>query len=68
MICSSCSTLSILHTKRNCFRCQTLMYKNLYIICDDCALKDQICNICLKKMTPINIIKNRSGGCRCGSK
>lgn len=67
MLCSSCSTLSILHAQKNCFKCQSIIYSNLYIVCDNCSTKDQICNICLKKTTPIKN-KNYFGGCRCGSK
>lgn len=67
MLCSSCSTLSILHAQNNCFKCQSVIYNNLYVVCDTCSIKDHICNICLKKTTSV---KNKGilGGCRCGGK
>lgn len=68
MLCSSCATLSILYSKRTCFRCKIEIYSNLYVICDTCATKDQVCNICLKKNNASQNIKKQSGGCRCGSK
>ena len=66
MLCSSCSTLTILHTKKNCFRCKAIMYNSLFVLCDACANKEQVCNACLKKIN--KNIKNFSGGCRCGAK
>ena len=65
MLCAACAGLLILHTKKVCIRCKSIIYTNLYVLCDKCADQDQVCNICLKKIN--KNIKNNTVGCRCGS-
>lgn len=65
MICSSCSKLSFLFTKKSCVRCYAEVIANLAILCDNCSKKDSVCAVCLKK-TQNTPIRNKMGKCRCG--
>lgn len=70
MFCSQCSKLAILNTNRVCVRCQGSILNNLSCICDNCSKQQNICAICLKKISSAmgpngNILRR---GCRCGGK
>ncbi len=66
MLCSSCSTLLFNYNKHNCVKCNKIIEKNMFILCDDCSFQDQTCSVCLKKTNGHLSKKNR--GCRCQSK
>lgn len=70
MFCIQCSKLAILNTNRICVRCQGNILNNLSCICDKCSKDQNICSICLKKISS-SIGKNHNAlrkGCRCGGK
>jgi hypothetical protein len=70
MFCSHCSKLAILNAIRICVRCQGHITNNISCICDKCSKDQNICSICLKKISS-GIGKNGNGlrrGCRCGGK
>lgn len=63
MLCSNCSKLSILHTKRTCIKCQGEVFNNISVLCDFCSLTDKMCAICLKKMQNSLADKLKNAGC-----
>jgi len=65
MMCSNCSKLAFLYTKKQCMRCQGVVVVNVAVICELCSTNDKICSVCLKKLTPL---QPKSGGCNCGKK
>ena len=68
MLCSNCAKLAMLATKRRCHKCGLWILNNLYVICEECSEKEQVCAICLKKISGsvTNQFKNRGCG-RCGN-
>lgn len=67
MICSSCSKLSSIATKKQCKKCKTDIYSNIAVICNSCSDKNNICAYCLKKL--LSDSKLRPKGCfSCGNK
>lgn len=65
MMCSSCSRLAFLYTKKICIRCQGEVAVNIAVICEICSIKNKICSVCSKK---IQNQPPRTGGCGCGKK
>ena len=66
MICSKCSKLNILESKRKCVKCKGDVYYNIYVICTICSLQDGVCSICLKKTTKEEFLNVAKQSCNCG--
>ncbi len=64
MMCSGCSKLSFLYTKKNCLKCQSEVIITIAVICEICSSKSKICSACLRKLPS----PNHTGGCGCGKK
>lgn len=65
MLCSNCSKLMILYTKKKCVRCQSDVIQNISVICEYCSLRENICAACLKKINNPSLARKK--GCNCGS-
>jgi len=66
MLCPNCSKLAILNTERTCLRCKGKILNNLSCICDRCSTEQNMCSICLKRLTKPLDIKTRRGCKACG--
>jgi hypothetical protein len=66
MLCNTCSTLLLKYNQHKCIKCKEKIEINMYILCDECSKKDQVCSICLKHIV-LNANKKQNG-CRCQSK
>lgn len=69
MICSECSKMAILNSKKICIRCGGVIMNNLSCICEQCSKENNICSICLKKTNINNSLNNNKlrPGCKsCG--
>jgi hypothetical protein len=64
-MCSGCSKLAFVYTKKTCHRCQGAVVVNIAVICELCSAKDHICTVCLKR---IQNSPPRTKGCGCGKK
>ena len=51
MLCPNCNKLAILNTQRTCLRCQGKILNNLSCICDRCSAEQNMCSICLKRIS-----------------
>jgi hypothetical protein len=68
MLCSNCSKLAMLVTKRICIRCKSLVSNNISILCELCSKTEKVCSVCLKKIN-VELKQQRYRGCgRCGGK
>lgn len=67
MFCSNCSKLSYMHTKKNCIKCQAVVFNNISTICERCSSSDLVCSVCLKKISNNNFVANKNIGFGCKS-
>lgn len=65
MICTNCSNLVFLNTRKNCVKCRGEVLNNLSVMCDNCSNTIKQCAVCLKKILPPS---KQSKGCGCGNK
>lgn len=65
MICANCSKLAFLKTNKNCIKCQSVIFNNLFVLCDFCSNTEKKCAVCLKNVLLSN---KQSRGCGCGGK
>jgi len=66
MICKNCAKLNINNSIKKCVKCKIEIYLNLQIICSACATEDNVCSICLKKMSNKQLEIPKLTGCNCG--
>lgn len=72
MLCNNCNKLAFASTNKKCMKCPLDVFKSIAILCISCSEKDNICEICLKKLIPTqnmnNLIKpffkSKCGSCR----
>jgi len=50
MLCNNCEKLAYAETKKKCLKCASNVLKSIGLICIECSLKNNICEICLKKL------------------
>lgn len=62
MLCTNCSKLLLLNSKKKCSNCQGPISNNLLILCDSCSLTNKQCAICLKRINN-NVSRNKGCGC-----
>jgi len=64
MLCNTCSKLASMNTQKTCLRCNSFIYINLSVICDNCSKTEKLCSICLKKLyNPAVKPKSNCGNC-----
>lgn len=63
MLCPTCSKLLLLHTTKNCIKCQGLVLNNLSVLCDSCSTTEKQCAVCLKKVI-LSTKQPRDCGCK----
>lgn len=69
MLCINCSKFATNSNKRGCVRCKSIILNNLSVICDNCSKIENMCSICLKKLSsPQKHEKVRSKCSSCGKK
>jgi len=67
MFCNNCIRLTYLNTKKKCMKCQSDVYINIAVLCDNCSASEGTCGICLKKNNMHSINKSRYTGGKCKS-
>jgi hypothetical protein len=65
MMCTNCSKLAFIYTKKRCIRCQAEVLVTVAVLCELCSLNDRICSVCLKKISNPATVQR---GCGCGGK
>ncbi len=70
MLCPNCSKLAILHSTRQCVRCQGTVLNNISVLCESCSTNHKQCSVCLKKVISEAERAARAAkqGCKCGGK
>jgi hypothetical protein len=64
MYCAECSKLLVLTSKKKCTRCNSCVYKNISVICEQCSDKTKQCSACLKTLISL---KSKKSICKqCG--
>lgn len=63
MLCTNCSKLALLYTKKSCIKCQGDVLNNISVLCETCSNVDKVCAVCLKKVQTYLVNKLKNGGC-----
>ena len=69
MLCPNCSRLSSNQAHKKCIKCNSSVFLQLSVLCENCSATEKKCSICLKKIvSAAERIAKQHGGCNCGKR